>query len=259
MKLRELQLFARTDGGSGISPAAARALNLPMPEDVLEQFILDHGLNHNFQARYGDLDLHALDWSRELLETGQIIGCTSKFDDYVREIAGRHATATTVEQAVFHVDARGAWAEHGTWLRPPIFFRDVLPPPDAHHLVEGHTRVGALVGFHQNPKPPVRVSATHVCWIGRPSMQPVDFDWRAVRRQYPLPFKRWIYDAMEGQGTLASQALALLDAEHRNRYEISVGDDLQDLIVLIERVPNPGLNVSRLKELHSRWTQELDL
>ncbi|KYF60756.1 hypothetical protein BE11_32850 [Sorangium cellulosum] len=64
---------------------------------------------------------------------------------------------------------------------------------------------------------------------------------------------------MEGQGTLASQALALLDAEQRSRYEISVGDDLQDLIVLIERVPILGLNVSRLKELHSQWTQELDL
>jgi hypothetical protein len=257
MKLHELRLFARNEGGSGISPAAARALNLPMPEDVLEQFILDHGLNHDFQERYGDLNLYALAWSRELLETGQIIGCTSKFDRYVQEIAERHMTAITLEQAVFHVDARSFWAERGTWLRAPLFFWEVFPPPDEHHLVEGHTRLGALIGFHRNPKPPVRLSATHVCWIGRPVAEPAVFDWRAVRRLYPLSFKQWIYDAIGDQGTKALIADALLETEHRNRYTMSIGDDLPDLIGLIRRVPIAGLSVSTLEELHSQWMLDL--
>ena len=33
-----------------------------MPDDVLEQFVADHGTKHGFQQQYGELDLHALGW-----------------------------------------------------------------------------------------------------------------------------------------------------------------------------------------------------
>jgi len=259
MKLKELLLFARTGGGSGILPAAARALRLPMPDDVLDQFILDHGLNREFQARYSELNLYAVVWSQELLQTEQIVGCTTKFDRYVRKIAERHTSATTLEQAVLHLDARRSWAEHGTWMRPPVFFRDLLPPPDDNHLVEGHTRVGALIGFRQNTKSPVRVSTTHACWVGRPSVDSLDSDWRAVRCQYPLSFKDWLYDAIHTPRRIAPQASALFDAEDRSRYTMTIGNSLEDLVRLLESAPVPGVTVSGLKELHREWAVELEL
>ena len=39
-----------------------QALELPMPNDILEQCVADHGTKWEFQQQYGELDLHALHW-----------------------------------------------------------------------------------------------------------------------------------------------------------------------------------------------------
>src|ERR1019366_5390170 len=53
--------------GTKIPMVALRTLELPMPDDVLEQFCADHATNSEFQEQYGQLDLCALSWRlREL-------------------------------------------------------------------------------------------------------------------------------------------------------------------------------------------------
>ena len=54
-------LKLRRDRQSGlVSLNVLRALRLPMPDDVLEQFLVDHGTKPEFQSRYGNLDLHGV-------------------------------------------------------------------------------------------------------------------------------------------------------------------------------------------------------
>ncbi len=59
MKLREILRFRRTPGGD-VPIEILRELRSTMPEDVLEQFVADHGTEGEFQEQYGELDLHAL-------------------------------------------------------------------------------------------------------------------------------------------------------------------------------------------------------
>jgi hypothetical protein len=61
MRLREILRFRQTSAGV-VPIELLRALRLPMPDDVLEQFVFDHGTNGEFQERFGDLDLHAVRW-----------------------------------------------------------------------------------------------------------------------------------------------------------------------------------------------------
>jgi hypothetical protein len=49
MLFRELIRFRRTAAGS-VPLGILQSLRLPMPEDVLEQFVADHGTNEYFQA-----------------------------------------------------------------------------------------------------------------------------------------------------------------------------------------------------------------
>jgi len=258
MNLRDLLLFSRIEGGAGISPRAARALNLPMPDDVLEQFIIDHGHDPRFLDRYEQLDLYSLSWTKEMIQTARIVNCTSKFDSYVQDIAERHACATSLESAIFHSDARAFWAAHGTWLRPPVFLQSVFPAPDANHLVEGHTRVGALIGFSRTPRPPVAPLACHECWIGRLSAQPVSTDWRRIRRQHAISFKHWIYAGMEQESARTEIAFALVEAEDRMRYTLTIGSALSDLLRLLESASVPGVSAAQLEQLHIQWKHELD-
>lgn len=259
MKFKELSLFARDDGGSGIAPAAARALGLPMPDDVLEQFILDHGLNHHFRAKYGELDLHGLAWSKERLPIGVIASCSSKFNTFIAENRSKYGEAS-LDELPLRPSARTSWSTTGTWDRAPVFLFDVLPPPDARHLVEGHTRVGALLGFQDNPHKVAAISPNHDCWIGRRAASSVNPpDWKGVRRRFPISFKRWLFEAI-GEDTLKGDvADVLIDAEARHRYELSTGNDLESLLELMDFDPSVPLERSTLVHLYDQWRAELEL
>ena len=83
MRFKELKTFARNPNGNALDPEAIKALELPMPSDVLEQLVTDHGLNDKYQCSYGDLDLHRIAWTKEPLSIQCISQCSSKFDNYV--------------------------------------------------------------------------------------------------------------------------------------------------------------------------------
>jgi hypothetical protein len=76
MHLREIMRFGRTSAGV-VPMEVLQALGLPMPDDVLEQFVFDHGTKWEFQEQYGDLlDLHALRWRQLALPASEILGCS---------------------------------------------------------------------------------------------------------------------------------------------------------------------------------------
>lgn len=55
MHIREIMRFRRTCAGT-VPLEVLQLLELPMPEDVLEQFVYDHGTKEAFQCQYGHLD-----------------------------------------------------------------------------------------------------------------------------------------------------------------------------------------------------------
>jgi len=80
------RLRLRQDDGSGAVPMdVLRRLRLPMPEDVLEQFIGDHGIKYEYQRQYGEVDLHALRWDLVPTTAAEIIACSvyPGFQDYL--------------------------------------------------------------------------------------------------------------------------------------------------------------------------------
>lgn len=153
----------RQDGG--LSFACFRAdpalASLQWPDDVLEQFLFDHGDNAAFVHDYGGIDLRDVTWR---LETIPAAGCrperpmpaVSRSTPRTRCTGSRFAAPRWV----------GIWKEHGTWLRPPILIaRRLLDPSDSGlQVVEGRTRVGVLRGRLREG---LHVASHHQAWVGQ--------------------------------------------------------------------------------------------
>jgi hypothetical protein len=259
MRFADLRYFAKTSAG-GLSAEGARALKLPMPEDVLEQFIIDHALNHKFQREYADLDLYAISWELAQLPTAEIISSWSKCDGYVDEVA-EILSNSSAARPLPHMtpESSNAWIDSGTWRRSPVFLDSVLSARSGLHLAEGHTRVGALKGLLDTDIP---VRASHSCWVGRLSTEPLrSFDWVSVLEEHPLSFHSWVFDAI-GDNCLRGQvADRLVDLEHTLRYERSFPptfDGLVELTAADQGDENSRVSREQLVQLTQEWRDELE-
>jgi hypothetical protein len=261
MRFRELTTFARNHNGSALAPEAIEALQLPIPRDVLEQFFIDHGLNEEFQHCYGDLDLNQISWSKESLPISSISLCSSKYECHVLRTRDTYEQISSLDESSLSHEAIRSWIDVGTWLRPPIFLFDVLPSPNSRHLVEGHTRVGALQGLSKNQYINASLITEHQCWIGRPTITPAQDakDWTEVRRRYPVKFKHWLYDSIEDNSIKGSYACALSDAEADHRYELDIGNDLADILRLLDHDPTIPIDRVVLSGFYSEWCTQLGL
>ena len=261
MLFKELTNFARNHNGAALVPKAIEALELPIPSDVLEQFVIDHGLNEEFQNCYGNLDLHRIAWHKESLSILSISQCSSKYDSHVLRTRDTYERISSFKESSLSHEAIRSWIDDGTWLRPPIFLFDVLPSPECRHLVEGHTRVGALQGLSKNQHSIASVNTEHQCWIGRPSINPVlaAKDWKEVRRQYPVEFKHWLYDSTEENSAKGAYACAVSDAEAEHRYELDIGNDLHDIRRLLNHDPRISIDEVSLLRLYDEWRTQLEL
>jgi hypothetical protein len=155
--------------GTKIPMDALRTLELPMPDDVLEQFCADHATNSEFQEQYGQLDLCALSWRLRELPADQLVRSTvfEQFQRWVRSVRGRIGRFEVEGWAC--IDCRPAviehWKAHRTWLRSPIFLDgSVLGRDSILHLAEGHTRIGILTGLLEFGV--LDASSLHRAWIG---------------------------------------------------------------------------------------------
>lgn len=148
---------------------ALRALGLEIPDDVLEQFLSDHGLNGEFQEQYGHLNLVQITWEKRMLTAQELIEVTvyEGFQRWTQSVAQRPRQFQS--EGWKCIDSRAEvvsyWEINRTWIRPPILMDgSLLGRPNKLHLVEGHTRIGILRGLVNAGV--VAKDSQHEVWLG---------------------------------------------------------------------------------------------
>jgi hypothetical protein len=229
-----------------------------MPEDVLEQFVIDHGLNEDFQREYADLDLYSIAWELNDLSTEQIITSWSKFDNYIAEVAEILRKHANDKPHPPHMTAASwkSWLESGTWRRAPIFLDSVLARRSGLHLVEGHTRVGVLKGLLDTGLP---IRLNHGCWVGRRSSeQSGSADWVSVLEEHPLSFYSWLFDGIGEKSLRGEIAERLMQSEDALRYTHAFPSSLEGLVALASTNKTSGVRAEQLILLTQEWRSELE-
>ncbi|MFE5689670.1 hypothetical protein [Streptomyces sp. NPDC056512] len=172
MKLRDLSplMTRRQDGDLSFDRFRAdlALASLQWPDDVLEQFLFDHGDNDAFVDDYGSIDLRAVRWRLETIPAAD-------FSEMPTGASDAGCIETYAEDPVHWVTVRPPeigrhWEEHGTWLRSPILIdRSLLDPSDSGlQVLEGRTRVGVLRGRLREG---LRVASHHQAWVGHTQRQ----------------------------------------------------------------------------------------
>ncbi|MEU3299773.1 hypothetical protein ABZ729_08120 [Streptomyces sp. NPDC006678] len=174
MKLDDLSplMARRRAGGFSCSYDQFRAdpalAPLQWPDDVLEQFLFDHGDNAPFVIDYGGIDLRDITWQLESIPVADFHTMpTGETDAGCIEVYAKHPVHWVGNRPP---EVGRHWEEHGTWLRPPLLIdRRLLDSSDSGlQVVEGRTRVGVLRG---RVREQLRVAPDHHAWVGRPSRQ----------------------------------------------------------------------------------------
>ncbi|HIF9075596.1 TPA: hypothetical protein ACX6NV_000421 [Photobacterium damselae] len=155
MKYKDLSKIVLDPNSTDKSIDLLKQRGVSAPDSVIEQFYIDHNANSRFLALYGDLSLPDLKWELVDLDTTKFlqIGSNASFPDFLVEVSEDASNFHDVGDAV--IDCReevlNYWKKHGTWLTPPIFLdANVLDGKSGiPHLVEGHSRVGCLLGIQK--------------------------------------------------------------------------------------------------------------
>jgi hypothetical protein len=171
MKLEDLSPLMKRRRAGGLNydydrfradPAVAP---LQWPDDILEQFLYDHGDNAAFVNDYGSIDLREIRWQLETIPAADFHELPTGATDAgcIEEFAKNPVHWVTVRP----LEVGQHWEEHGTWLRPPLLIdRRLLDPSDSGlQVVEGRTRVGVLRGRLREG---LSVASHHQVWVGRP-------------------------------------------------------------------------------------------
>lgn len=120
------------------------------PEQIFKQIYCGLSNDSRFQTLYGHLNIKSLKWDLVRLKTAEFttFGRNATYPDHMLEISEDFITCGNK----FCIDAREEVAEHwlkfGTWDEPPMFIERSLISSDESglHLMEGHTRLGTLLG-----------------------------------------------------------------------------------------------------------------
>ncbi|MEU3290479.1 hypothetical protein [Streptomyces longwoodensis] len=169
MNLNDLRplMERRQDGGLSFErfctdPALA---HLQWPDDVLRDFLFDHGDHGPSVDDYADFDLSAITWTLETIPAADFLAMPTGQSEaaLIEHIAKNpvHWVAVRPPEIGRH------WEAHGTWLRPPLLIdRHLLDPGSSGlQVLEGRTRVGVLRGRHRQQQ---NVASEHQSWVGRP-------------------------------------------------------------------------------------------
>lgn len=257
MHLREIMRLRRTSAGV-VPMDVLQALGLPMPDDVLEQFVFDHGTKREFQEQYGDVDLHAVRWRQLALPASEILACSiyQGFRERVSRVADW--TRAVPEQGwvdmCIHPKAVVHWQQHATWMRPPIMMRGELVGSAAPlHLVEGHTRTGALRGLVESgvlPPP-----SAHQVWVGE-AAQPESLDerWHEVLRTERMPFLDWLMRRVGDDGEIGKVASRLIDVQYSSMGRAPIeGNDLHAVATFAKTDARLGPMIDTITKAHAEW------
>ena len=262
MHFREIMHFRRTSAGA-VPMGVLQSLELPMPEDVLEQFVFDHGTKGDFQKQYGHIDLHALRWDLLSVRTKEVLASTvyPHFAHWMETVAGRTRVVPLGgwNDVLLPPHMVQHWKEHGTWMRPPVMLKgDVVDSDRPLHLIEGHTRVGALRGLVESGV--LSSSSTHFAWIGKGCSSPEnDGPWREVLRSERMPFLDWLMDRAGDEGDIGVAASRLIDAKYSSMSRINIsGNDLDSALAYADTYPELTQFKGLIREAHSEWESMLN-
>ncbi|MEU4655007.1 hypothetical protein AB0G32_13900 [Streptomyces sp. NPDC023723] len=169
MNLNDLSslMERRQDGGRSFElfrtdPALA---NLRWPDDVLRDFLFEHGDHGPFVDDYGHLELSAITWTLQTIPTVNFHTMpTGESEAGLIEHVAQHPVHWV---KVRPPEVGRHWEDHGTWLRPPLLIdRRLLNPANSGlQVLEGRTRVGVLRGRLREQ---LHVAPQHQAWVGRP-------------------------------------------------------------------------------------------
>jgi hypothetical protein len=170
MKFRDL-LTVRHNSDTGVIDAIELARLLPnTPQEVREQFYVDHGRNELFQAQYAELEISSLRWSKVGLFASEIAKCSyyERFANWYESVGQRATQFNT--QGWSCIDSRKPvvehWKTHKTWQLSPVFLQgDIAGSLYSLRLVEGHTRVGLLRGLASSGV--IESNSIHEVWLGK--------------------------------------------------------------------------------------------
>ncbi|WP_157552775.1 hypothetical protein [Micromonospora sp. NRRL B-16802] len=164
----DLSLACR-ETGSGLSAFKLHAIvsGLRWPDDVLEQWLYDHGDNNDFLQDYGTVDLSRLQWEVEAVSVEELARMPTGHSTggYIDEIAENPDHWINNRSSGVHKGVALCWQTHGTWKRWPILLhRSVLnSSATGLQIVEGRTRVGILKGRYRKGD---LVAKNHLTWVG---------------------------------------------------------------------------------------------
>ncbi|MFB5640585.1 hypothetical protein ACEZEZ_02285 [Kluyvera ascorbata] len=119
------------------------------PEQIFKQIYCGLCNDSGFRNLYGHLDIKSLKWDLIDLHSSEFarIGMNATYPDYMHEVSEDYNCGDN-----FRIDGREKVTEHwlkfGTWDEPPMFIdRSLVSPGQTGlHLMEGHTRLGTLLG-----------------------------------------------------------------------------------------------------------------
>jgi len=261
MYFREILYFRRTSAGT-VPLEVLHALELPMPEDVLEQFVFDHGTKDDFQQQYGHMDLHAMRWDLLSIRGDEILACSvyPRFAEWMETAAGRTRVVPSAgwKDVLLPPGAAKNWQDHRTWMRGPVMLRGDLAGADRPlHLVEGHTRVGALRGLVESGSLPS--SDVHLVWVGEGCVRPKnDGPWRDVLRKERMPFLDWLMDRIGEEGDFGVIAMRLIDAKYSSMSPKRIsGEDLASALGYADAYPNLTPFKDVIRQAHCEWERML--
>ena len=141
------------------------------PIEIINDIYADHGRKDAFQTQYGNIDISELHWEIIAIKGIDLIDftlnkdfsqwvttCENRLDKFADDEWGCISTIKNIQES---------WKTNKTWLRPPYFFdSNVLDlTQNKLHLVEGHTRLGILMGLIN--KKIVSPTMTHKVWLGK--------------------------------------------------------------------------------------------
>ncbi|EFB3242237.1 hypothetical protein ACR6AW_004724 [Escherichia coli] len=134
------------------APEAERILreqySIAAPTPVIQEIYYGLAGYDRFQELYGDLNIDQIEWKLIELPTKNFltIGDNATCPDFLHEVV---EDFTTRKGDVFMDDEiKAHWCNFGTWCEPPFFIDRALLKSNTTglHLMEGHTRVGTLLG-----------------------------------------------------------------------------------------------------------------
>ena len=138
------------------------------PEEVARQVYSDHGRKEDFQSAYGRLEISAIEWKQVERPAAEICSASAlpSFRQWFVNVG--HRVERFEAEGWACIDVRrpvvSHWAEHATWVVPPVLILGDLMGSTGLHLIEGHTRVGILAGLVRRRI--LSKNSGHVVWLG---------------------------------------------------------------------------------------------